>query len=306
MVFFKEKIEFTSKFKTNSIGTDINIYLDNKEKEFNNIKEGVKKRIIWFKEDNKKTPISIIYIHGFSASSEEIRPLPDLIANKLKANIFYTRLKGHGRDANDMGQASIKSWLNDLHEAIEVGSRIGKRILVISTSTGGTLSSIAALDKGLSKNILGFVFISPNFGINNKYASMLTWPLSKYWLGLFIGDTRNSTPRNKLNSKFWTLNYPTTALIPMAKLVKIIKQKNFQNVTIPALFYFSLNDKVVDPQKTINFISQWGGKSKTINVKMTEYDDKYSHIVAGDIISPKQTEKAFSEITYWIKDINKK
>jgi len=39
---------------------------------------------------------------------------------------------------------------------------------------------------------------------------------------------------------------------------------------------------------------------------MTEYDDKYSHIIAGDIISPKQTEKAFSEITYWIKDINKK
>ena len=306
MVFFKEKINLTSNFQTNSIGADVNKYLNNKEKEFNNIKEGVKKRIIWFKEDNKKTPISIIYIHGFSASSEEIRPLPDLIANKLKANIFYTRLKGHGRDANDMGQASIKSWLNDLHEAIEVGSRIGKRILVISTSTGGTLSSIAALDKELSKNILGFVFISPNFGINNKYASMLTWPLSKYWLGLFIGDTRNSTPRNKLNSKFWTLNYPTTALIPMAKLVKIIKQKNFQNVTIPALFYFSLNDKVVDPQKTINFISQWGGKSKTINVKMTEYDDKYSHIVAGDIISPKQTEKAFSEITYWIKGINKK
>ena len=134
MVFFKEKINLTSNFQTNSIGADVNKYLNNKEKEFNNIKEGVKKRIIWFKEDNKKTPISIIYIHGFSASSEEIRPLPDLIAKKLKANIFYTRLKGHGRDANDMGQASIKSWLNDLHEAIEVGSRIGKRILVISTS----------------------------------------------------------------------------------------------------------------------------------------------------------------------------
>jgi len=306
MVFFREKIDFTSKFQTNSIGTDVNKYLDNKEKEFINIKKGVKKRIIWFKEDNKKTPISIIYIHGFSASSEEIRPLPDLIANKLKANIFYTRLKGHGRDANDMGQASIKSWLNDLHEAIEVGSRIGKRILVISTSTGGTLSSIAALDKELSKNILGFVFISPNFGINHKYASMLTWPLSKYWLGLFIGDTINSNSRNKLNSKFWTLNYPTKALIPMANLVKIIKKKNFKNVTIPALFYFSLNDKVVDPQKTINFISEWGGENKTINVKMTKYDDKFSHIVAGDIISPKQTKKAFSEISLWIKDINKK
>ena len=39
---------------------------------------------------------------------------------------------------------------------------------------------------------------------------------------------------------------------------------------------------------------------------MTEFDDKYSHIVAGDIISPKQTNKAFFEITRWIKDINKK
>ena len=52
MVFFKEKINITSNFQTNSIGADVNKYLNNKEKEFNNIKEGVKKRIIWFKEDN--------------------------------------------------------------------------------------------------------------------------------------------------------------------------------------------------------------------------------------------------------------
>ena len=305
MVFFKEKIDFTSKFKTNSIGIDINIYLDNKEKEFNNIKEGVKKRIIWFKEDNKKTPISIIYIHGFSASSEEIRPLPDLIANKLKANIFYTRLKGHGRDANDMGQASIKSWLNDLHEAIEVGSRIGKRILVISTSTGGTLSSIASLDKSLSKNILSFIFISPNFGINHKLAKLLTWPLAKYWLKIFIGEMREIKPRNELNAKFWTLKYPNNALIPMANLVQRINKENFKNVNTPALFYYSLDDKVVKAENTIEFISKWGGKTKSINVTMTKSDDKYSHVIVGDIISPNQTNNAVNKILAWIQEIRK-
>ena len=65
MVFFKEKINLTCNFQTNSIGADVNKYLNNNEKEFNNIKEGVKKRIIWFKEDNKKTPISIIYFMVF-------------------------------------------------------------------------------------------------------------------------------------------------------------------------------------------------------------------------------------------------
>ena len=305
MVFFKEKINLTSNFQTNSIGADVNKYLNNKEKEFNNIKEGVKKRIIWFKEDNKKTPISIIYIHGFSASSEEIRPLPDLIANKLKANIFYTRLKGHGRDANDMGQASIKSWLNDLHEAIEVGSRIGKRILVISTSTGGTLSSIASLDKSLSKNILSFIFISPNFGINHKLAKLLTWPLAKYWLKIFIGEMREIKPRNELNAKFWTLKYPNNALIPMANLVQRINKENFKNVNTPALFYYSLDDKVVKAENTIEFISKWGGKTKSINVTMTKSDDKYSHVIVGDIISPNQTKNAVNKILAWIQEIRK-
>ena len=73
------------------------------------------------------------------------------------------------------------------------------------------------------ENILGFIFVSPNFGINHKLASLITWPLSEYWLSLIIGKTTESKARNDLNAKYWTLAYPTDALIPMAKLVKKIK-----------------------------------------------------------------------------------
>ncbi|MGY9058894.1 MAG: alpha/beta hydrolase, partial [Candidatus Puniceispirillales bacterium] len=186
----QEKNIIKSNFNPNSVGKNITEYLKLKESKLNDIKEGVQKRVIWANKENQKTSLSIIYIHGFSASSEEIRPLPDLIAKRLKANLFYTRLKGHGRDAIAMSEASIKYWIDDLHEAIEIGSRIGDKVIVISSSTGGTLSSIASLDKSLSKNILSFIFISPNFGINHKLAKLLTWPLAKYWLKIFIGEMR--------------------------------------------------------------------------------------------------------------------
>ena len=54
----------------------------------------------------------------------------------------------------------------------------------------------------------------------------------------------------------------------MARLVKKINDQDFSEVNKPALFYFSMDDKVVEPKKTVKFIKNWGGNSKTINVKM--------------------------------------
>ena len=299
----KNNINFKSSFNINLIGNDLDQYLKNKESQFSDLKKDVQKKIIWFRKKNTKTNISIVYIHGFSASLEEVRPLPDLIGKDIKANIFYTRLTGHGRSSDAMGLSSISNWINDLHEAIEIGSRIGQKVILISTSTGGTLSAISGLNENLSKTILGYIFISPNFGINHKLANLISWPYSEYWLHLFIGKTRTIKPRNELDKKFWTLSYPTKALIPMARLVKKINNKNFNNVNNPALFYFSMDDEVVEPKKTLEFIENWGGETKTINVKMSEFDDKYSHVIAGDILSPGQTEFARKEMVEWIKSL---
>ena len=116
------QINLSSDFNPNSIGSNINEYLKKTEEHLLDIKEGVAKKIIWANEINKKTPISIVYIHGFTASSEEVRPLPDKIASDLRANLFFTRLTGHGRNPSAMELCSIPNWMRDLHEAIEIGS----------------------------------------------------------------------------------------------------------------------------------------------------------------------------------------
>ena len=176
--------------------------------------------------------------------------------------------------------------------------------MCIRDRTGGTLSAISALNESFSKKILGYIFISPNFGINHKFASLISWPYSEYWLQLIIGKTRHIKPRNKLDKKFWTLSYPTKALIPMARLVQKINNQDFSKVNNPALFYFSMDDKIVEPEKTVRFIKNWGGNTKTLNVKMSKFDDKYSHVIAGDILSPKQTEFARKEMVKWIKSLS--
>jgi pimeloyl-ACP methyl ester carboxylesterase len=290
-------------FDANVLGENLNSYLMVQEKKFNDITIGVQKRVIWADKVGKKTPLSIIYIHGFSATSEEIRPVPDQIASALKANLYYTRLTGHGRSPMAMAEPNVADWMSDMAEAIAIGRKIGQRIIVISTSTGSTLSATAALNPILSRDISGFIFISPNFGINNPFAKLLTWPAARWWIPLIAGKMRHSTPRNKQHSKFWTTTYPTIAAIPMAAIVKAVTEQDFSKVTIPALFYFSLEDKVVDPEATKNMTRKWGGRKKIINVTMTEQDDKYSHIVTGNIVSPNQTDYTVRETIKWISSL---
>ena len=181
--------------------------------------------------------------------------------------------------------------------------KIGEKVILMSSSTGGTISSTSALDRKLSQKILGYIFLSPNFGINNNFASLISWPFSQYWLKLILGKTMKHNPRNDLNKKYWTMSYTTNALIPMAKLVNEVNDRDYSKVKKPALFYFSMDDKVVDPKKIKKFISNWGGKSTTKIVKLSNSDDKYSHVLAGDIISPNQTEHAKKTILAWIKNL---
>ena len=100
------------------------------------------------------------------------------------------------------------------------------------------------------------------------------------------------------------MSYPTNALIPMGKLIREVNNKDYSIVDKPALFYFSMEDKVVDPNKIKKFISNWGGERTTKIIKLSNKDDKFSHILAGDIISPNQTENAKLIMVNWIKNLN--
>src|SRR5882724_10326331 len=55
-------------------------------------------RIIWADSTKKKTPYSVVYLHGFSASQGEGDPVHREFAKTFGCNLYLSRLADHGVD----------------------------------------------------------------------------------------------------------------------------------------------------------------------------------------------------------------
>jgi alpha-beta hydrolase superfamily lysophospholipase len=290
-------------FDQSTIGDDLPAYLRASEAQFDDITPGVEKQIVWAGDVGAQTDLAVVYIHGYSATSEEIRPVPDLVAKALGANLYFTRLRGHGRSGPAMVEAEAGDWIEDMAEAIAIGRRIGREVIALSTSTGGTISAIAATDPSLADGIKGITFISPNFRIKNHAAVILTWPLVRYWAPVLVGPERSFEPINDGQRKYWTTRYPTKAVMPMAALVAHADAQNYSDVKVPALFMFSDADAVVSSEKTREMALRWGGDTTVSVVALGPGDDPFNHVIAGDILSPGQTEETVVTILEWVKGL---
>lgn len=295
-------------FLEDQIGPDVDAYFASQEARFSDITPGAEKRVIWAGEPGVRTPLSVIYVHGFSATSEEIRPVPDRIAEALGANLVYTRLSGHGRPGDVLNDVSASDWTRDTAEAIEVGRAVGEQVIVIGTSTGATLLA-GAITRAptLTDDIKGAIFLSPNFGLNSSMAFLLDWPGARYWLGWVIGHRVQFESSSEAHATYWTRDYPITGLLPMSALVKSVKALDFETALVDALFWYSPDDQVVRPDEIERVAYAWdrGFSSATIaHPNLTDADDPNAHVVAGEILSPAQTEATVSAMLEWIEGLD--
>jgi pimeloyl-ACP methyl ester carboxylesterase len=289
-------------FDASAIGDDPEAYLKKTEGAVAGIRDGLQKEIIWADPATKaKTPIAVVYVHGFSASKGEVRPLADGVAQALGANLFYTRLTGHGQDSEAMAEGSVNAWINDYAEAIAIGRAIGTRVLLIATSTGASLAVRAATTEGASDGVAALAMISPNFGLKASGAEILTMPWGKQVAELVIGNERGFVPRNPLHEKLWTYKYPTSATLPMAALTELARYAPVEKAAIPALFIFSDSDHVVRPDLTREIAGRWGAPLELVPVDDT--DDPDHHVIAGDALSPSTTDFLANRIVVWVRAI---
>jgi len=284
------------------VGDDPEAYLERTEDKIPGIRDGLEKEIIWADPMiHAKTPISIVYIHGFSASKGELRPLADEVADGLDANLFYTRLKGHGQDGAAMATATVNDWINDYAEALAIGREIGDKVVVIATSTGAALAVQAAAQAEASDGVAAMALISPNFGVRASGSEILTWPWGRQIAELVIGKTRGFEPRNEMQAKLWTTSYPTSALLPMAALTDLGREAPVEQVKIPALFIFSDSDRITRQDLTREIAARWGAPHELVAVDDT--GDPDNHVIAGDAISPVTTNFLAQRIVVWVRAI---
>jgi esterase/lipase len=205
-------------------------------------------RILWLNDSLKQpTEYVVVYIHGFSASQEEGDPVHYTFAKEFGCNLFLNRLEDHGVDTTEplLNVTADKLW-NSAKEAYAIGKQLGKKIILMSTSTGGTLALKLAEEY---PDIAGLILLSPNIAINDSKA----WVLNNHW-GLQIaklikGNYIHSEDTTQLDSQYWNTKYRIESTVQLEELIETtMKESTFKKIIQPVLLlYYYKDDDHQDP-----------------------------------------------------------
>lgn len=282
--------------------SDVDAWLAEREAAVPNLRPKAEKRVVWAKDAGQVTDIAVVFIHGFSAAAEEIRPVPDLLAQALGANLHFARLAGHGRDGAAMAEVDFLDWMDSTREALDIGRIIGRKAIVVSCSTGGPLAALATAEK--AEDLAGLIFVSPNFALRSRIVEwVMGAPGVERWGPKLLGPERSFTPHNAEHEAHWTTTYPTLSVLPMRDTFRAFRKLDPGELTVPALTLLSDNDRVVSAKEARRIAGLWGGPSEIVEVFPGPGDDPNCHVIAGDILSPGQTQIAAHAMTEWVRKV---
>lgn len=264
---------------------------------------GAEKRIRWIDDATRQaTPLAVVYLHGFSATRQEVAPLGERLADALGANLFETRLSGHGLLRDALTDVRAEQWLDDATEALAVGASIGERVIVVGTSTGATLA-LAIADHPVFANVAGVILISPNFAPKDSAAEILTWPGGPQLASMLVGETRSWTAANELQARYWTTTYPMAAAIEMMRLVKFTRNKLPLTLAQPLLTLYSPNDQVIDTERLESALARIDSPRMKI-VRVPASGDPSNHVLAGDILAAENNAAVLAHMLEFLQPLS--
>lgn len=258
---------------------------------------GTEKRVRW-QQPGVRTPYSVVYLHGFSATRQEIAPATERVADRLGANLFETRLTGHGHGRLPMHEVRAEDWLADGVEALRIGAAIGEQVIVIGTSTGSTLA-LALADHESMQHVVALVLISPNMAPADPKALWLTRPAGPLLARLIAGDTRSWAAHNAEQERYWSTSYPTDATVEVMRLVDRTARLARLPLSQPVLMMLSPSDTVISPAAARATFDELDAPHKEL-VEVSDSGDPSNHILAGRILSPDTTDAVVDDIVRFI------
>ena len=259
---------------------------------------GTEKRVTWHGAPGARTAYAVVSLHGFSATRQETAPLAERVAAALGANLFETRLSGHGHAEQPMHAVRAEDWLADAAEALAIGARLGEKVVVIGTSTGGTLA-LAMSDHDSAAAVSDLVVISPNLQPSDAKAAWLTRPAGSLVARLVAGDTRSWQAHNEQQARYWSTSYPIEAAIEVMRLVDLVNARLPMAIKQNLLVLLSPGDTVVSPAATRNAFARIRAPHKQL-LEIEDAGDPSNHVLAGDILSPGQTDPVAAAIVDFV------
>ncbi len=255
-------------------------------------------RIVWYDSSRTKTEYAVVYIHGFSASEMEGDPTHRRFAKEFGCNLFLARMADHGIDTTEalMLYTPDRSWESAKY-ALAVGKQLGNKVILMSTSTGGTLALKLAAE--YQDDVFALINLSPNIALKNPAAFIANDPWGLQIARLVVGGKYNVTNATEEESKYWNKQYRLEAVSQLEELVEsTMTLELFQRVTQPTLnLYYFKNEEEQDPQVKVSAIIEMHDQLATPDDLKTivNMPEAGAHVLGSSLVS-KDIEGVYREI----------
>jgi len=261
-------------------------------------------RFIWANDSTKgKTEYALLYLHGFSACWYEGYPVNVDFARHFGCNAYFARLASHGIDTTEalIDMTPDRLW-ESAKEALMVARQLGEKVIIASTSTGGTLALKLAAE--FPELVQGLILYSPNVAINNSMA----WMVSKPW-GLQLarhttkGIYRIPNPdATEKECQYWYCKYRLEGVVYLQQLVEAtMKKEVFNRVKAPVFlgYYYKdeeHQDKTVRVDAELSMFDQLGTPAEF--KRKQAFPESGDHVIACELYSRSVDEVRAATFTF--------
>jgi pimeloyl-ACP methyl ester carboxylesterase len=263
----------------------------------------------YVERDTTHKGYGILYIHGFGATRAEGEGVVDDLAASLNANVYYLRLPGHGLTAGPHAAATFDQYLNAAEEALLHCQLMGKKIIVMGTSTGALLATYLGMNN--PKRIHALVLASPLWDFGNKATRLLNFPGGLALAELVMGKDRDanwkSDPEKRVHRdyhKYWLTQQKTAALVNLNNLRRFVVDGNkIAGISVPALAIYYFKDEAhQDNLIDISVVRAWlqvpGISEKN---RLLEISDG-SHVLLSDWVRSDKSQIK-TETLKWLRSL---
>ena len=267
------------------------------------IKPNNQAKIIWADSSQSQTEYALVYLHGFSASQMEGDPVHQNIAKQFNCNLYLARLAEHGIDTTeDLMNLTADQYWESAKLAYAIGKQIGKKVILMSTSTGGTLALQLA---SVYPEIAGLILYSPNIEVFNPSAPLLDNP----W-GLQIGRAVLKSNyvdikyKDSAYPKYWNSHYRIEGVVALQNLLEAtMTEATFKKIHQPTLALYYYKDeahqdnvvKVTAIQKMMQQIATPANLKMEMAIPNAGNHVIASPIVSNDIVSVEKATAKFMQ-----------
>ena len=200
--------------------------------------------------------ICVILVHGFTATTVEVRPLADELA-KEGYSVIAPLLPGHNTTPKDLNKIIWEEWISSVENVLEKALDSFEKIIIGGESMGGLIACYLA---ARHESINGVLLYSPALFVPKLRLSGFI----KYFRPFMPKAARKNGDINTeiFPWKGYTVN-PTSAANQLYKLQRVVRI-NLHNIVQPVLIIQGKNDRTITPENSKYIYEHIGSKDKKL------------------------------------------